>query len=288
MKIDGEKIALMMKKLLKQEIKKRKKRKIKLATILIGDSAEQLSFVKIKADVAKQLGIQFQLVHLKSIPFFEELMHIVKDVSNDPTVTGVIIQQPLPAQLSTASIYNYIPTLKEIEGHQYKSPFSPPLGLAVLTVIKFAFGKVKINRNLLIDPKKDRLFFKKTLRNKKVVLAGRGITGGQPIGKTLSDFKINYISVNSKTPEPQIYYKEADVIITATGKKIIVPDFIKPGVVLINVGLRREGNKLKGDYEEKEIKDIASFYTPTPHGVGPIDVLYLYKNLIDAARLQKL
>ncbi len=288
MKIDGEKIALMMKKLLKQEIKKRKKRKIKLATILIGDSAEQLSFVKIKADVAKQLGIQFELVHLKSIPFFEELMHIVKDVSHDPTVTGVIIQQPLPAQLSTASIYNYIPPLKEIEGHQYKSPFSPPLGLAVLTVIKFAFGKVKINRNLLIDPKKDRLFFKKTLRNKKVVLAGRGITGGQPIGKTLSDFKINYISVNSKTPEPQIYYKEADVIITATGKKIIVPDFIKPGVVLINVGLRREGNKLKGDYEEKEIKDIASFYTPTPHGVGPIDVLYLYKNLIDAARLQKL
>ena len=62
---------------------------------------------------------------------------------------------------------------------------------------------------------------------------------------------------------------------------------LKPGVILINAGLRKENGKLRGDYEEKEIKNIASYYTPTPGGVGPIDVTYLYRNLVDAAKLQK-
>lgn len=62
---------------------------------------------------------------------------------------------------------------------------------------------------------------------------------------------------------------------------------LKPGVVLINIGLRREGGKLKGDYDEKEVRDLAGFYTPTPGGIGPIDILYLYKNLIEAAKMQK-
>ena len=119
-----------------------------------------------------------------------------------------------------------------------------------------------------------------------MVLIGRGITGGTPIGKTLTVARINYINVNSITPDPHSYYKEADVIISAVGKKIINPDMLKPNVALINVGLRKENGNLKGDYEEKEIKKIASFYTKTPGGVGPIDVLYLYKNLIDAAKLQ--
>jgi len=93
--------------------------------------------------------------------------------------------------------------------------------------------------------------------------------------------------VGSTTPEPEVYIKEADVVITAVGKKIIDPGLLKPGVVLINVGLRRENGKLRGDYEESEIRDIASLYTPTPGGIGPIDVLYLFRNLIEAARIQK-
>jgi methylenetetrahydrofolate dehydrogenase (NADP+)/methenyltetrahydrofolate cyclohydrolase len=134
---------------------------------------------------------------------------------------------------------------------------------------------------------RDRRFFKKAFRNKKIVLMGRGITGGKPIGKTLTDAKINYIGINSKTPDATTYLKEADVIVTAVGKKVILPEMLKPGVVLINVGLRRENGRLRGDYDEAEIKKIASFYTPTPGGIGPIDVMYLYKNLIESYKLQK-
>ena len=125
------------------------------------------------------------------------------------------------------------------------------------------------------------------MKHKKVVLIGRGKTGGYPIGEALTKFKINYININSQTPNPQQYLSDADVIVTAVGKKIITPQVLKEGVVLINVGLRREKGKLKGDYDENEIKKIAGFYTTTPKGLGPIDVLYLYKNLLEAAELQK-
>ena len=76
---------------------------------------------------------------------------------------------------------------------------------------------------------------------------------------------------------------EADIIISAVGKKVVDSSMLKPGVTLVNVGLRRESGKLKGDYDERDIKKIAGCYTTTPKGIGHIDVLYLYKNLLDAA-----
>lgn len=285
MVISGKKLVNLMKKELIKEVKKLR-HKPKLVTFLIGQSSEQLSFVKIKKQQARKLGINFEFVHLRTVPTFERFMIRIKEKSSDLQTTGIIIQQPLPAQLSTASIYNYIPLEKEIEGHRHKSTFFPPIGLAVLTVLKYIFNKSQSGKELFVDIEKDQSFFKKVFHNKKIVLIGRGITGGQPIGQTLTNFKINYINIHSHTPQPEGYCKEADIIITAVGKKIINSEILKPGVILINVGLRREGKKLKGDYEEKEIKKIASFYTPTPGGVGPIDILYLYKNLVEAAKMQ--
>ncbi len=287
MEIPGKKIALSIEKVLKKDVRKLKsKRPVKLTAFLIGQSSDQLSFVKIKAKAAKRLKIGFELMHHKSTPSFEKFMHMIKEKSLDPKTTGIIIQQPLPAQLSTESLYDYIPDKKEIEGHKRKSPFLPPIGLAVLTVLKSIYTKSKKGEDLLVDLRNEKAFFKKMFRNKKVVLVGRGITGGQPIGKTLTEAKINFINVNSQTPDPETYYKEADVIITAVGKKVLYPANLKPGVILVNVGLRKENGRLKGDYDEKEIKNIASFFTPTPGGVGPIDVAYLYKNLIESARLK--
>lgn len=288
MQIPGKKIATGLEKLLKKEVKRLKKQKksLTLSVILVGKANEQLSFVKIKAKTARRLGIRFELLHLKTVPSFEEFMHKIKEKSLDAETSGIVIQQPLPAQLTTESLYEYIPTAKEIEGHKHKTFYLPPIGLAVLTVLKFIYGNNKIDEDLFVNMKKDTAFFRKTFRNKKIVLVGRGMTGGKPIGMTLNAAKINYISISSQTPQPESYYKEADVIITAVGKKIITPEMLKPGVTLINVGLRKERGKLKGDYDEKEIKNIASFYTPTPGGTGPIDVIYLYRNLIDSLKLR--
>ena len=285
--IDCKKIASILKKEIKNNLKKLKRNKPKLTVFLVGESSEQLSFVKIKKQVAKNLGIKFDFIHYKKTPLFEEFVRHLKKVANDKKTTGIIIQQPLPAALATETIYQYLPVKKEIEGHHTKSPFLPPIGLAVLTALKSALLGGIVNEKILINSKKDVSFFQKKIKNKKIVLVGQGITGGLPIGKTLNYFKINYIAINSKTENKESYYQQADILITAVGKKVINPDSLKKGVILINVGLRKENGKLKGDYEEKEIKNIASFYTKTPGGIGPVDVLYLYKNLVDAAKIKK-
>lgn len=288
MEINGKRIADFIGSLLKKELKsKKKKHTPKLVTFLIGDASDQSSFVKIKSQVAKKLGIDFELIHIKSTPSFESFVHRIKESSMDPATTAIIIQQPLPAQLSTDSLFDYIATEKEIEGHKRKTTYLPPIGYAILTIFKYIFGEQKLDKHLVVDLNKDRKFFKKIFRNKKIVLIGRGVTGGKPIGKTLSEAKINYIGINATTPEPESYLKEADIIITAVGKKVIKAEDLKPGVILINAGIRRENGLIKGDYDDKEIKGIAGYYTPTPGGVGPIDVMYLYKNLIEAYKLQR-
>lgn len=289
MEIPGKKIASLIQNSYAKDIAKLKKKKknLRLTVFLLDNSPEQLSFVSIKSQTAKKLGINFDFVHYKTVPSFEKFLHEIKVKSNDKKTNGIVIQQPLPAQLSTDSIYEYIPVYKEIEGHRKKTIFTPPLGNAVLTVIKYILKGEKTNKNLIIDPIKDKHFFKLALRNKKIVLVGRGVTAGLPIGKTLTEFKVNYISIDSKTPEPEAYFKEADIIITAVGKKIIDPTCLKPGVILINAGLRKEAKQFKGDYDNNEIKKIASYYTTTPGGLGPIDIAYLFKNLVEAAKLQK-
>lgn len=273
---------------LKKEVEKlSKKRKLKVVVFLVGNSPEQLSFVRIKQQTAKRLGILFELIQYKTPPFFEPFLRKIKEMSQHPEVTGIIVQQPLPPQLVTESTYDFIALEKEIEGHRKKTEFFSPLGLAVLTLLKYIYIHPKADAKLFIDKKKDFEALRRVLKHKQVIVIGRGITGGHPIVKTFSEIKINFMGINSQTPNPAEYYKEADILIPAVGKKILLPEMIKPGAVLINIGVRKENGKLRGDYDEKEVNPIAAYYTPTPGGIGPLDVLYLFKNLVDAAKMQK-
>jgi len=288
MQIPGNKIAQYLQKLLAKDLSTFKKSEpLQLITFLIGSSPDQLSYSKMKSHIAKLLKVNYKLIHLKSTPNFIKLANQIKTEASDPKATGVIISQPLPQELSTDSIFDYIPTLKEIEGHKRKTPYHSPIGLAVLTVLKYIYGGKRIDKNLLVNINADKNFFKKIFKNKRVVLIGRGPTAGLPIGKVLSEVKINYININSTTINPQSFYKTADVIISAAGANTITAADIKPGVILINIGVRKEKNKLVGDYKESEIKNIAGFYTSITGGVGPIDVVYIFKNLIEASKLQK-
>jgi len=271
---------------LKKEVVKLKK-KLKVVVFLVGNTPQQLSFVRIKQQTAKRLGILFELIQYETVPSFEPFMRKIKEMSQRPEVTGIIVQQPLPPQLVTESMYDFIALEKEIEGHRRKTEFFSPLGLAVLTLLKYIYVHPKVDAGLFIDKKKDFEALRRVLKHKQVIVIGKGITGGRPIVKTFSEVKINFMGINSQTPNPHEYYREADIIIPAVGKKILTAEMIKPGAVLINVGVHSEEGKLRGDYDEKEVDSIASYYTSTPGGVGPMDVLYLFKNLVDAAKMQK-
>ena len=288
MKIPCSDIATSLKSDLKKKVSDLKKRGAtpKLVTVLIGTAAEQLSFVAIKKKVAKEIGVDFEFAHFKKCPSFLEFAKKLRDLAHKPSTTGVIIQLPLPSRLQSDTLYNYIPSVKDLEGHRTKSPHLPPLGLAVISLLKFVANPHGHKKSIYPDQTNDKNLFKQMLKHKKIVLVGSGITGGHPIAQTLHDFKIGFINVNSRTNDPDQYYNEADIIITSVGKKVIEPTMLKKGVILINTGLRKVGTKLRGDYNEEEVKNIAGWYTQTPGGTGPLDVLFLYKNLVNAAELQ--
>lgn len=253
-----------------------------LAIISIKPNPFQLFFINLLKKWAKKLKIKIKLCKLDEKISFQKLLLLIKELNHNQQIHGIIISFPIPARLMTESLFHYISPSKDIEGHHPKSLFMPPIGLAVLTILKYAFISTKIDQNLFIDMKNDPLIFKKIFHHKKVVLIGRGLTAGRPIGQSLSKAKINYINIHSKTPNPESYYKEADVIISAAGKKVINAQILKPGVVLINVGLNFNGKKIQGDYDISEIKNVASYYTPIKNGIENLNVIYLLKNIIES------
>lgn len=287
MEINGKEIANKILDHLKKEVAKHNLAP-RLVVFAVNPSEGDQIYIKLKREAATYIGAGFEVVYYKGTPRFEEFANKLRTRAEENETTGVIIQRPLPSQLSTDTVFNYVPMFKEIEGHKAKSPFLPPLGLGVLTMFKYIYdpGSKNVVENVMVNQTVDMPFFKQVLRRKKIVLMGRGETGGKPIGKILSALRINYINTHSRTASDSAFYKEADVIITAVGKKVVTPDMLKPGVVLLNVGFRRDDGKTKGDYDEDEIKDIASFYTPTPRGIGPLEIAYLMSNLVESAKQQ--
>jgi methylenetetrahydrofolate dehydrogenase (NADP+)/methenyltetrahydrofolate cyclohydrolase len=126
------------------------------------------------------------------------------------------------------------------------------------------------------------------LTSQSVVTIGKGPTGGGPIIKHLKHLGYSPIMIDSKTENPDVLIRKADIVISAVGRpNIITGQNIKKGVSLIGVGIARDSNgKLHGDYDEESIKYIATFYTPTPGGVGPVNVAMLLWNLVKATEGQ--
>lgn len=288
MKIDCQKLTKKIIKFLKSEVKKLKK-KPKIALFYVGNSSLVLDKIKKERKLIKEIGGESEFYHFKKTPLFEKFFNKIKEVVTDSSVTGFVIYQPLPAVLQTQTLYDYLPQKKEIEGFQTKKLFLPPKAMAILFVLKYIFSpsaKTSV-KNLLISGR-DKIFFKSRFKKKKVLLITKNEESIKLIRETLSEFKINHFIIHQKTPEPEFFFQEADVIITAVGEKgVIIPSLLKRGVILINLGIHQEKGKIKGDFEEKEIKNIAGFYTVTPGGIDILESGCLLINAVESAKLQQ-
>lgn len=273
--------------LLRQQVVRLKEQNIspKLVTILLGQAPEQLSFVNIKQRKAEALGIDFEFINLSNVPPFKEFLSELQRIVHRPETTGVIIQHPLPEHYDLEKMYSLIPSSKEIEGHLTNSYFQFPLSLSVLSGLKYIFSNVHTPENAVVSFQNDIPFFKNALQGKNIVIVGKGPTGGKPIGKTFTEMGVPFSMVDSKTVDPDTIFRRADIIIAATGREVISSNNIKPGVILLSVGLRKENGMLKGDLDEKSVDGKAAWYNITPRGFGPLDVSYLYKNLLQSAHL---
>lgn len=276
MKIDGRAIAQDILNNLKGRMLKLRKKGLTphLAIILVGNDPPSKVYVSEKAKKARAIGAKVTIYHLPFTVATDRLRKLLKKCNDDEHTHGIIVQRPLPPHIDQKVINEAVLPEKDVDGFNPQSKFKMPLAEAVLHILRHIFQ--------LPTP---RVGARKILAAKSIVVIGKGKTSGWPIIEKLHSLGVRPLIIDSKTQQPQEVTKNADILISAVGKpNVIKPEMVKKGVILISVGLYKgPDGKLRGDYEEEEIENIASFYTPTPGGVGPVNVAMLLTNLVEAS-----
>jgi len=280
MKIDGKEIAQGILDNLKGKIGELKKKNIvpNLAIILVGDDPASIAYVNQKRIKAELIGAETTIEHFPAEISTAILLETIQKFNDDKGIHGIIVQQPLPSQIDLKKITNAIDPEKDVDGFHPSSHFQIPIAMAVLEILRNIFEKLFLTGSLT-----------KWLKSKKIVIIGKGETGGKPLIQMFEKMKLTPIVIDSKTKNPKNLTKTADILISAVGKPNIVKmDMLKKGVILIGLGIYRgKDGKLHGDYVENEIKNIASFYTPIPGGIGPVNVAMLLRNLVKTGEKSK-
>jgi methylenetetrahydrofolate dehydrogenase (NADP+) / methenyltetrahydrofolate cyclohydrolase len=249
-----------------------------LAVILVGNDIGSLSYVKQKQKAAEQIGAKLILEHLPVTTTPEILRSTIAHYNNDPSIHGVIVQRPVPIEGSeVGDMLNSVTPAKDVDGFLPNSPFQVPVVRAVLTILENIYSNISSQGLVNIE-------FIPWLKAQHIVVIGRGETAGKPIASLFKKYDCTTSIIHSKTSDRKKLLKQATVIISCVGKNIFTKQMITRGAIFISVGIWRDtDNKLHGDYSEELIKNTASFYTPTPGGVGPVNVACLMHNLVDAA-----
>ena len=248
MKIDGKLIASEIKKTLKIQISDLKSKNVTshLAVILAGSDPSSHTYVRQKQKVGEEIGAKVTIHHPSKL---DKLVQLVQSLNTDPSVHGIIIQRPLPFDIPKHQLDQLVIPAKDVDGFHPDSPFTPPIALAVIEILKFIFKNQTINYQLSTNNS-----FLAWLQAKKVLIIGRGETGGKPIADYLKKLKIPFTLAHSKT-SPVEFKKltlNADIIISAVGKSNIVrPSILSSKSILIGVGLHPEDDKLKPDYNQE-------------------------------------
>ncbi|HUQ85446.1 MAG TPA: bifunctional 5,10-methylenetetrahydrofolate dehydrogenase/5,10-methenyltetrahydrofolate cyclohydrolase [Candidatus Limnocylindrales bacterium] len=279
MRIDGKEIAEKIFENLKDRVGELEKKNVvpHLAVILVGANPASVAYVTLKQKKGEAIGAKVSLIRYETDVTTVKLADKVEELNNDPTVHGILIQRPLPPQIDVEKLELLTDPEKDVDGFHPDSPYTLPLPLAV----------VKILEEICVL-KSEKINFNTWLKSKNIVVLGKGPTGGGPIIKLLKKLGTHPQVIDSKTEDREELMKTADIIIGSVGREnVILPENIKKGVILIGVGiLKGNDGKLKGDYDPEKIKDVAGYYTPTPGGVGPVNVAMLMVNLIKAAEKQ--
>lgn len=268
MKIDGKQIAQQILDELKIQTLKLKENGVipTLCVILMGDDKSSATYVRQKQLKGEEIGVKVQVFQFDKNISNDKIKSLVKKLNRDPGVHGIILQRPAPTQVKVNELEELISSKKEVDGFGVSPMYPVPVAEAVY-------------RMLLVTASEH------DLQSKNFVVLGKGETAGMPIISYLRKKGISPSIIDSQTKNREELLKNADVVISAVGKKnVFSAEDLKRGAVVIAVGLGTDEGKLRGDFNEKEIEQIATYYSPTPGGVGPVNVSVLMENLVKAAQ----
>jgi methylenetetrahydrofolate dehydrogenase (NADP+) / methenyltetrahydrofolate cyclohydrolase len=246
-----------------------------LATVLVGDDPASHSYVKMKHRDCEQIGVNSIRKDLPADISQEELLQVIDELNNDPACTGYIVQLPLPKHLDENAVLAAIDPDKDADGLH-------PVNLGKLVLNEPAplpctpNGAIHLLRRFGVE-----------LNGAKVVVIGRGVTVGRPIGLMLTRRSENSTVTlcHTGTRDLAAETRAADVIVAAAGQPhMLTADMVKPGAAVLDVGVSRLDGKLAGDVHP-DVWDVAGHVSPNPGGVGPLTRAFLVRNVVERAEL---
>ena len=272
--INGKEIREALKQELQDKINKISE-SLKLVVIQVGDDPASNVYIKNKKKLCEELGILCE--HKKFLEITEqELIQEIDNLNNDKTVTGILVQLPLPSEIDETKIIETISPLKDVDGLTSQNMGKLFTGNKALVPCT-ALGIIKMLEYLNID-----------LQGLNVTVVGRSKLVGLPLIALLLNKNCTVTVCHSKTKNLPEKTKKADALIVAVGQKeLITKDYVKDGAIVIDVGINRYQNKLYGDCNFNELLPKCKYITPVPGGVGPLTVIMLINNIIEAYYLQK-
>ena len=272
LKMDGKVIAERIRKEIAGKVAKLST-PIGLGTILVGSDPGSVAYVDGKHKDCAQVGIKSIKVNLPDSVSTADVVAAVNKLNQDPNCTGFIVQLPLPSGIDVQEVLSAIDPKKDADG---LTPTN--LGNLVLSFNEIIPCTPKAIVALLSE-------YKIKLSGAKVLVIGRGLTVGRPLSILLSQKAINatITLAHSATSNLSALIKESDVVIAAIGSAhFIKPEMVKPGAVIVDVGITRVDNKLVGDVDPT-VAQIASAMAPMPGGVGPLTRAMLLQNVFELA-----
>ena len=270
--IDGKKEAEVLREEIKKEIisiKNKTNKSPALTVILVGDFAPSQIYVKNKEKISKEVGINSNVIKYPKDVSEEEILKKIKELNNDKNVSGILVQLPLPDQISKEKVINLIDPLKDVDG------FSP-----------INAGNLASGYNAIVPctPLGCLLLLKKVEKNlsgKHAVIIGRSNLNGKPLAQLLLKENCTVTITHSKTKNLKEECLKADILIAAVGvANLVKKDWVKSGSVIIDVGINKQGDKIVGDVSFEEVKNKVKAITPVPGGVGPMTIACLLKNTL--------
>ena len=250
-------------------------KKPKLAIVLVGNNPASLSYVGAKKRACAKVGLDFDLYHLDENTTEDIIKKLISDLNKDSAVNGILVQLPLPKHLDSEMIIDLIDPIKDVDGLnsinagklvKRKEALFPCTALGIIELL----NETKIN-----------------LEGKHLCMIGRSNLVGLPAALLALNENMTVTICHSKTKNLKAISSSADIVVVAIGKaKFINKDYLKKDAIVIDVGINRLDDSIVGDVDFEDVKDIVSYITPVPKGVGPMTISALIDNTIKAMELQ--
>jgi len=245
-----------------------------LAVILVGDNQASQVYVRNKVKACEEAGFHSVLEKYDAAMTEAELLARVEALNNDPTIHGILVQLPLPKHIDDHKVIETISPAKDVDGFHVASAGALMVGEVGFKACT-PYGCMKMLESIGM----------KDLRGKHAVVIGRSNIVGKPMAMMLLAANATVTITHSGTADLGAMTRQADVVVAAVGKRnVLTRDMVKPGAVVIDVGMNRDDDgKLCGDVDYEGVRQVAGWITPVPGGVGPMTITMLLVNTMESA-----